>query len=416
MQVFGPHVMDERISDGAYRTLHLLDLLGGADREGHHRLALIANLRNANERTLRRHIEELEGAGLLEVERSRGETNRIYIIEPLDAYGREAIGGFYGEVQRVNRELCSTPPKTTSGKATPDKNVRGTPDKNVRRPRTNLSPHKTLTSDATPKGSKKLRRARKTGADKGVEEKEQSPTGARCDAPEPGEGGKLEESPLKVEGKGRGAAAGWASSAPFVSEGKAQTVCAGGSGKVMPWEREEEAEGLRRKDRMGKKAKVRGLLNPDKKPSEWNGNDLVGYFRDCFKRTFPGEGAPDVRIEDLGAAKRRITWMKNEEMDVAVAKQAVDHLFANWGNGLPSRLRWKGSRPGMALIENARLFETLVREVQSGVPAGGTGDEFTADEDTIAKYQRREEICKRLMDEGKPLAEAKREANRLVGL
>jgi len=247
-----------------------------------------------------------------------------------------------------------------------------------------------------------------------IEEEEGDPTGADCDPPEPRKAGK-KKAPLKRKGEEK-APAGWASTAPFVSENKTQTVCASGSGKVMPWEREEEPQGLRRGRKGNGKVKKRGLFDPDKDPSEWNGNDLVGYFRECFKRTFPGEGAPDVRIEDLGAAKRRITWMQNEEMDVAIAKQAVDHLFANWGNGLPARLRWKGSRPGIALIETARFFETLVREVQSGVPSGGTLDEFNTDAETLAKYQKEEEICARLISEGKSLEEADREAKRLAGL
>jgi hypothetical protein len=208
---------------------------------------------------------------------------------------------------------------------------------------------------------------------------------------------------------------GWSDSVPFSSPPKAQTVCADGvGGKVMPWEREEEEPGLRR--RRGKKAKVRGLYDPSKDPSDWNGNDLVGYFREQFKRTFPGEGAPDVMISDLGAAKRRIVWMRNEEMDVALAKKAVDHLFSNWGNGLPARLRWKDSRPSMALIEHSRLFERIVREVQSGPGGGAPGDSFTASDEEVERYKRRDEICKRLMDEGKPLAEANREANRLAGI
>lgn len=413
VQVFGPQVMDQRISDAAYRTLHLLDLLGGADREGHHCLGLIAKLRSVNERTIRRHIQELEEANLLEVERSSGETSRVYIIEPLDVYGREAIGGFYTEVQSTNKALRLDRQKTTDGSGTPDKNVQGTPDKNVRGPRTNLSPHKTLKSDATPNGGKGLRRARKTGVDKGVEEKEQSPTGAGFHPPESRKAGN-EKGPMKAEGKSGAAAAGWASSAPFVSHEKTQTVCASGSGRVMPWERE-EADGLRRRGRK-KSVGKRGLYDPDKPVAEWNGNDLVGYFREGFKRTFPGEGAPDVRIEDLGAAKRRITWMQNEGMDIGLAKQAVDHLFANWGNGLPSRLRWKGSRPGMALIETARFFETLVREVQSGVPSGGTADEYRVDEEMDAKYAKRDEICVRLVREGKKLEEAGREADRLAGI
>lgn len=258
-----------------------------------------------------------------------------------------------------------------------------------------------------------MRRARKTGVDEGVEEKEESPTGAGCHPPEPRKAGNPEKSPLKAEGKGGAAAAGWASTAPFVSPGETQTVCASGSGRVMPWEREEEQAGLRRSRKKG--VKKRGLFDPDKDPSEWNGNDLVGYFRECFKQAFPGEGAPDVRIEDLGAAKRRLTWMRNEEMDIGLAKQAVDHLFKHWGNGLPARIRWKGSRPGMAIIEHARLFETLVREVQSGVPAGGTADEFNTDDETLAKYQKQEEICARLIREGKSLEEADREAERLAG-
>jgi len=239
---------------------------------------------------------------------------------------------------------------------------------------------------------------------------EGDPTGADSDPPESCEGEEKEE-PLK----GKEGEEAPPVSLPSPSQGKTQTVCAGGSGKVMPWEREEEPQGLHRK-RKGKKAKVRGLYDPDKDPSEWNGNDLVGYFRKCFQKTFPGEGAPDVRIEDLGAAKRRIVWMQNEEMDIGIAKQAVDHLFANWSNGLPARIRWKGSRPGIAIIEHARLFETLVREVQSGVPSGGTADEFNVDDETTAKYEKRDEICSRLIREGAKLEDANREANRLAGL
>jgi hypothetical protein len=259
-------------------------------------------------------------------------------------------------------------------------------------------------SKRAPGGIKKSRRKRVGEGEK----EEGDPSGAPSEAPK-SRGGRKKVPPEKGDG--------WSDSVPFSSPPQAQTVCAGGvGGKVMPWEREEEEHGLSRK-RKGKKAKVRGLYDPSKSPSDWNGNDLVGYFRECFKRAFPGEGAPDVRIEDLGAAKRRIVWLRNEGVDVAVAKQAVDHLFANWGNGLPARIRWKGSRPGLAMVENARLFETIVREAQSGVGGAGTGDEFTAGDGEVERYKRRDEICKRLMeDEGKSLAEANREANRLVGL
>ena len=412
VQVFGPQVMDRRISDAAYRTLHLLDLLGGADREGHHRIALIAKMRGVSIRSLQYHLKNLKDAGAIEIEYANGETNRIYIIEPLDMYGRETIGGFYGEVQKTRATLCSSR-KETQGVVETMQDIAPPPCKILHQPRKNLAPHKTLKSNASPTDKKGLRRARKTGVDKGVEEKEKSPTGAGSHPPESRKAGN-EKGPMKAEGK-RGAAAGWASAAPFTSPGETQTVCASGSGRVMPWEREEEAEGLKRRGRK-KGVKKKGLYDPDKPVSEWNGNDLVGYFRERFKQTFPGEGAPDVRIEDLGAAKRRITWMQNEGMDIGLAKQAVDHLFASWGNGLPGRLRWKGSRPGMALIETARFFETLVREVQSGVPSGGTADEYRVDEEMDAKYAKRDEICARLVREGKKLEEAGREADRLAGL
>jgi len=223
--------------------------------------------------------------------------------------------------------------------------------------------------------------------------------------------------------EGKRAQEGWAGASPFVLDGPlpdgggggvppAHTVCAGGSRKVMPWEREEDAAGGGKR----KKPRKKGMYDPEKPVSEWTGNDLVGYFREMFKRAWPGEGAPDVRIEDLGAAKRRIVWMRDEGMDIGLAKRAVDHLFANWGDGLPGRLRWKGSRPGIAIVENARLFEMLVREAQNGVATGKTADEWKGDSAEVERYQRREEIRARMIDEGSTLEQADRESRRLAGL
>jgi hypothetical protein len=192
---------------------------------------------------------------------------------------------------------------------------------------------------------------------------------------------------------------------------KAHTVCAGAGQKVMPWEVEEEEGG-----RKPKKPRKRGLYDPAKSVSEWNGNDLVGYFRVRFKAMWPGEGAPDVRIEDLAAAKRRIVWMKDEKMDMCLAKRAIDHLFANWSDGLPGRLRWKGSRPGIAIIENARLFEMLVREVQNGTGGAAKVDDWKGETPEVKRYQERETIRARLLNEGATLEQATREANRLAGL
>lgn len=467
VQVFGPHVLDERISDGAFRTLMLLDLLEGADREGNHRLNLIAKIRNVDERTIRRHIQELEDARLIEIERSQGETNRILIVEPLDAYGRAAIGGFYKEVQKANKELWSDQSKTASGKATPDKNVRGTPDKNVRTPRTKMSSLKDPKSDANSSGEKDLRSQSETGVEnRGVEEIEQSPIGVASPEATPhlllqpgNETGPIEDETLQPknvsngeiasDGPGRlqdatgiskdqdqpggppsqGAGASAKAQPPVPGEsqilssgpsgrGAAQTVCApfrssrAGSQILVPGGDDEEQVPKQRK-------KKNVMYDPDRDPKDWASPDAVGYFIHMYRKAWPKEGAPDFNAKrDLSAVKGRIAWLKAESIGADMMKRVIDHLFSNWSDGLPARFGW-ASRPSLKLIENIGLFERLVREVQGGVPSGRVDDwkdKTPEDKERIRKYAEKDEIAARLIREGASLEDAEREAIRLAGL
>ncbi len=203
-----------------------------------------------------------------------------------------------------------------------------------------------------------------------------------------------------------------------VREGKSpQTVCEkpftssrSGSGITIPGEDEEPK----------RKRKPKGQYDPSIPPDQWDSTVAAGYFRQKFKSAWPGEGAPQASIAALSAIKGRINWLKAEGIGVGAMKQAIDHLFEGWSNGLPSRLKWQGSRPTLALIENIRLFERLVREVQSGTGAHGLVDEYKdstpEDRAMIEKYAEKDRICVALMDEGMGQWEAEKEAKRRVGL
>jgi hypothetical protein len=105
-----------------------------------------------------------------------------------------------------------------------------------------------------------------------------------------------------------------------------------------------------------------------KPPEKWAGVQALAYFRQKFMERWKGEGAPAWREKDVLATQRRITWLKTEGLSVALMKSVIDHIFEKWSNGLPSRFKWEGTRPGYALIEHTVMFERLIREVQNGVP------------------------------------------------
>lgn len=143
------------------------------------------------------------------------------------------------------------------------------------------------------------------------------------------------------------------------------------------------------------KAKFKGLWHPDRPLELWGPRDAIGYFRHRFMEKFPGEGAPDFKIQkDIPALKHRFQWLREDGLTNGMMKQAIDHLFDKWDHGLKDRLKLDGSRPGLGIIESTRLLEMLVREIQ-----GGTGGaRKTADSYDPAKHDAFREDVKRTGD------------------
>lgn len=125
----------------------------------------------------------------------------------------------------------------------------------------------------------------------------------------------------------------------------------------------------------------KGLYDPDRPLKEWQAQDAIGYFRLRFQRAWPGEGAPDVQVHDLVNVKGRLTWLDNEPgCDRGIMREVLDWLFDRWGDGLPARIRWKDSRPALALLTTTRLFEALVRDWRVRGKVGIRHDEYDAEE------------------------------------
>ena len=141
-----------------------------------------------------------------------------------------------------------------------------------------------------------------------------------------------------------------------------------GSGVTVPGTSKDWSEGTPRppkKERVPKNKDLHAILPAEK----WGARDVLGYFADRFRAKWPMEAPPDFSwSKDIPAINGRLAWLKKENMTPEVAKKVIDHLFAGWDNGLPSRLGWKGERPGLALIESVKWFDTLLREVQNGAP------------------------------------------------
>lgn len=329
-KVYGPMVLDERISDGAFRTLELLDLLAGADGEGRHGLALIARLRKVTSRTIENHVAELEAAKLVSVERRRGHTNRVVIEDPEAVYGREAIAGFFHTVHEAAR----------SGFDTPENGCGGTPEKNFGGPPKGVS-HRAEGGGAEVQGTEPC------GAP--------SPPATEPTAPpSPDTAPDTSSSPTSSSGP--------PDSATHVHSGGPAASARSESGIRVPGagaDPERTKAGAVRKRR---------LYDPDRPLAEWRAQDAVGYFRLRFARAWPTEPPPDVLLKDLGAVRGRLAWLDAEKVGRAAMREAIDHLFEKWDLGLKERIRWEGSRPGLVLIESARWFERILRDFRGDRP------------------------------------------------
>jgi hypothetical protein len=416
-KVYGPYVVDKRISDGAERTMNLLDILCGADEQGQHGVGLIAKLRHLSVRSIERHIIELKNAGLIRIEYRQGQTNILTILDPIGVYG-EAIQTFYSFVGNVakKRRATTTPDKNDGG--TPDKNDRGTPDKNGVQSRGGRADEKGAPFGALSPSAPKQSGLPPTSGEGPVDGEFKT---ADCEdpAPESSQSYFTPQEPLNTANPppAMNQAGRIASSEGDQNrkEGKTpQTVCEkpftssrSGCGITIPGEDEESK----------RKKKARGTSLP---PEEWNSEAAAEYFKQKFKKAWPGEGAPHAGVASLSAIKGRINWLKAEGIGVDFMKKAIDHLFEGWSNGLPSRLKWQGSRPTLALIENIRLFERLVREVQSGTGAYGTVDEYKdktpEDKAMIEKYTEKDRVRAELINGGMDMWAAEREAKRRVGI
>lgn len=142
--------------------------------------------------------------------------------------------------------------------------------------------------------------------------------------------------------------------------------------------------------RKAKKEKYIPGYDPRKPISEWKELDAIGYFRFLFKQKWPGEGAPDYSVvKDIPALRHRFQWLMRERLPLETMKNAIDYLFEKWDNGLPSRLRLDGSRPGLGIIESTRLFEMIVMEMRNGVGTVKTVDQYS--EKSHADFKKRVE-------------------------
>ncbi len=342
--VYGPCVRDRRISDAAFRTLILADLLCGADGEGSHSMRLVGRLRGTDERTIRRHWAELKEAGLIQIEYRGGFTNVITLVDPAEVYGAEAISGFYAEVRQISAALRSEPEGDAEGpeegeEGDPGQTCPPSPDINCTPPRTNLSPR----------------------IDKGEQIKdEQSPS----------------ERALSGDAE-RGAASGGVKS----SESKAPISKRAGSGintGEAPREQPEGGLGRRPKADPDRHRRAKSFFDPNLPDAQWDARQVLGYFRETFRKTWPMEPPPDLVVSDLAPIKKRVDWLLESKQPVILMKQVIDHIFTAWDKGLRERLGWSGTRPSVSLIMSAKYLDTLIREVQNGAgPAkGGRRDEW----------------------------------------
>jgi hypothetical protein len=96
--LYGPLILDREISDGAFRTYALIWVLSGAKREEWWSQSNLGKIRGLDRRNVRRHIQELEAAGLVEVFRDTGKPCRVRVKEPTQVFGRK-IASFYADVR-----------------------------------------------------------------------------------------------------------------------------------------------------------------------------------------------------------------------------------------------------------------------------------------------------------------------------
>jgi len=98
--LYGPSIIDKKISDGAFRTYALLWVLGDKIKDGWHSQTSLAKLRGGDRRTVNRHIIELKEAGLVKITGRPGDTNLVRISEPSEVWGNK-ISTFYSDIREI---------------------------------------------------------------------------------------------------------------------------------------------------------------------------------------------------------------------------------------------------------------------------------------------------------------------------
>lgn len=126
------------VSDGAKMTYQVIDAFDWANADGlrkgfaHPTLAHLARIRATSTRTVRRHLEELEGTGLLTRQERPGRPSLLIIEDPSADQAEQYLKSFGPDPEGE--------PDGRGG----DYDFSETPDKNVRPPRTKMSAPTTL--------------------------------------------------------------------------------------------------------------------------------------------------------------------------------------------------------------------------------------------------------------------------------
>lgn len=171
--------------------------------------------------------------------------------------------------------------------------------------------------------------------------------------------------PLAERGGGGSAAGG--EGAGRLHSGRFRSE-AGGSGLILPGE--EGPENGRTKKARGR----RGAFDLDRHPSDWRPREAVAYFQQRYRQKWPGDGAGQAGAKEGGLIKGMLAWLENEGIGRKMMAEVIDHIFDHWDRGLPKRLSWGDKFPALSLICSNRYFESIMREVQHGVPPSRDGD------------------------------------------
>lgn len=100
-RVSGPLATDRRITDGAFRTLAVVDALCAAEPRGEISRQVVALLRGISRRALYYHCTELSAAGLVSIRhRGKGTRGVITLADQETVYGKK-IGTFLRDVLKV---------------------------------------------------------------------------------------------------------------------------------------------------------------------------------------------------------------------------------------------------------------------------------------------------------------------------